>query len=1580
MSGGSTVASSVTRIEALQVQSSTYGATLSLVYGMARVPGNLIWYGGFNAVPNSSPNSGGKGGGAQTQSTSYEYYASVMMGLCEGPITGIQTIWKGSNVFNGGNSNTGIVVAQETYNVAQGGSNYTVTNWANFVNPISVALWNGQSGANQEYWPLAEGVDFTDVGGVYRFPPTSMASIAGGEVIITYSWQSDTITNNGLQQLGMTAFTGAIGQEPWTTLTTSFSNQALGYSGVAYVAAGNYDLGTGAQVDNHTFEVIGRMAYSVGANLPDANPKDITFDVLTNDRYGAACPSSMFGDLTNWGNYCLASGILLSPSLTTQQTAASFVDMMSQVTNSGPVWSGGKLNFVPYGDANLSGQGLTLGLSYSWTTNNVAEYDLGDDDFVNPQDPIKVTRKQQSDCYNSVKIEYLERNNSYNVQIMEAKDQASIDQYGLREMSAISCHWICDAQVAQIVAQLILQRSIYVRNTYTFKLPWTFAFLDPMDLVTLNDSALGFTQLPVRITQISEDKDGVLEFEAEDFTLGAASMIAYPRQGASGFQPNYNVDPGNALAPVIFEMPGSLTTTGLEMGIATAGNSPNWGGADVWASYDGNTYVFLGRIIGGSRYGTLLAPMSSGWADVHINSGQLLGSTGNGPLGTLCYVGGASQEFFAYETATLTGNGTYRLNSLARGAYETEVVVHNANDPFVRVDDSIAVSSALDKSLIGQTVYVKLCSFNVYGAALQSLADVEPYDYVVTGVFVNSKPGINSYFQETPPTSPSIGDLWTIPSTGETYRWNGTSWDLQGTVGANASTFTGTIGLTNLLQYSSFRDSTAANGVADGWVIVDNEGGNNPVTPTWNVAAGLYDGGAQTITWNNPNKTFKGLRSDANVGGVSGGWIPNANYVVSGFAKVGISNVGDEITLMFDVPPLSVEWAAEPAMYQSWLRFAARVSWGSSVPPNGQITVATSNMHLTGGGSVTFTSLQVTQGDVLTEFSESAADIRRAAQDAQNSADSAANMAQIALDGIGATVSDNLIVPSEKRALVIDYNAAIDEQIGIDNEAISFGVDHSTYDAAIVALTNYLATCNSPTLWSDTSGSTVVVGTTFLAQWTNYYTTRQTLLNAISTAAKALANAAQSSANTALTAANSAAYNAAQANISAQYASDTANAASANANSALAAIGVAASDNTLVPSEKRAIIVDYNSIINEQPGYDQTAIVYGLTSDQSNYDNAVANLTSYLGTLTTPTAWNNISGSTTIVGATFVQKFSQVYATRQTLLNDAANIAHIISTNANAAANSANAIANAANAVAAQAFANAAAAGANAATAIAQLGAIASDNVLTPQEKQPVINDYNVVIKEVSGILTQAYSYGLDTGGPGPYTDYLNAYTNLTNYMSSLLPGWTDLTVNTNIDGPTFDTYWQTYYTTRQTLLLAIAAIAGTRAAWANVSNVVVTTPQIGANQVSMAVNATGLVGANLSLGNVGSWDTGTQTITTFTSTGKSTKLLMTVRGAAVVGGASNAKYCQLTAYVFVDGVAVYGLTQNFEFYQTVSGPLAATWVFPALSRTILSAGSRTIQARVLATYFAADGSNANPGGFTTVYNYADMIIEEIKV
>ena len=634
----STISTSEQRILSLQVQQSSQGLTLPVVYGRARVAGNLVWYGDFTTYEHkTTTRQGGKGGGGVKQEdVKYTYEAAVMMALCEGEIKGVTRIWRDKEKFS---------------------------------SPASLRLTLYKGGEEQPVWPH-------------------------------------------LQQV-------------------KHAVQAISYSGTAYLCSPNYELTKSAQIYSHNFEVDGKLGYST--SIVDANPRDIIRDLLTNQKYGCGFPVENLGDTDVYGTYCRAAGIFLSPVYSEQQEAQRNIAELLEQTNSAAVFSQGRLKIVPYGDSGLSGNGAT------YIPNLTPLYDLSDDDFIvsGAEDPVRVERKTNADAYNQVQIEYLDRANDYNIAVAEAKDQANIEQYGIRPKDAVKMHGICDAKVARQVAQLLLQRALYVRNEYEFKLGWKYCLLEPMDLVTLTDGGLGLDKTPVRITEIEEDEDGVLNVKAEDFPFGTASATEYPTQPSLGYSADYNVSPGNAHAPVMFEAPLQLTGGEPEIWLATAGGDM-WGGAEVWISTNGDSYTRIGAVSGKARYGSLTAALPAGAVfdrantlGVEIGAGQLTGGTeqDSRDLLTLCYADG---EFLAYETAELKGVGRYVLGNLTRGAYGSNIDRHEAGRPFVRVDESL-FKYPVPRDWIGRTVWVKLVSHNVFGSGAQDLAEVPAYSYRIIG-------------------------------------------------------------------------------------------------------------------------------------------------------------------------------------------------------------------------------------------------------------------------------------------------------------------------------------------------------------------------------------------------------------------------------------------------------------------------------------------------------------------------------------------------------------------------------------------------------------------------------------------------------------------------------------------------------------------------------------------------------------------------------------------------------------------------------------------------------------------------------
>ena len=531
---------------------------------------------------------------------------------------------------------------------------------------------------------------------------------------------------NGIQikpidQLGFELFDGDY-NPVWGYLVSKHPNQALHYPYLGYVACANYELGGSAVLSNHNFEVISDITFSESNH--DANPADVIKDYVTNPRYGAA-PGLHMADLTEFRDYCTATGLFISPVFTEQRPAHETIAEIVEAVNCAVVPSPEGLKIRSFGDSAVTGNGST------YIPNLTPVYHLTDEDFIGKEEPVRVRRSRDTDAFNHVQIEYANRFNQYNVETVEAKDQANIEMFGLRTQDPVKYDFFCEPKIARHAAQLLLQRRLYVRNEYEFQLGWKYCLLEPMDIVTITDESLGLDQFPVRITRVEEDEDGLLTITAEELAVGSRSAVEYDLQSSNGYQGG-NEEPGNVNAPVIFEPPLDLTGGKNQLWIAASGGL-NWGGCTVWVSLDNETYEAIGTIYGSARYGTLVSAINASVSSMQVQlntSSQLFSGTLEEAQvdATLCRVG---EEFFSYVNANLDDSGLYTLSGALRGRYG-QAIAHNPSEPFVRIDRAI-FEYDFNPNMIGKQIYLKFTSFNGLEQKEETLDEVAAYDYTVTG-------------------------------------------------------------------------------------------------------------------------------------------------------------------------------------------------------------------------------------------------------------------------------------------------------------------------------------------------------------------------------------------------------------------------------------------------------------------------------------------------------------------------------------------------------------------------------------------------------------------------------------------------------------------------------------------------------------------------------------------------------------------------------------------------------------------------------------------------------------------------------
>lgn len=646
----------------LRIQTAVAGTARQILYGMQRVTGNLVWYGDFYSSSGGAGKGGSKGGGGGGKggkgggSSTTNYFASVVIGFCEGPASFTGNLW------------------------------------------------------------------------------------------------SDQGTLGNLGTLNLSGQPGSYSQGIWATGAGN-----IAYRGLCYAGAFPMPLGQSPTLPAFTVEIIGATDNPLGTH--DAAPDFVLTDFLTNIHYGDVFPSAMIGSLTNYRNFCLAYGLVVSPALASQGAGNQFLTDLMTGTCSEVVWSGGLLTVVPYGDTALTANG------YTFTPPSAPLYSLTDDDFKAPQgsnpnsvasssssDPVQCTRRRPSDANNQVALEYLDRvNSSYNPAIVTVQDAAAVNTFGLRVKPTSTLHMFTLVGPAITSAQFQLGREA-VRNTYTFTVGQEYVLLDPMDVIAITDPALGLNAQWVRITEITEQQDSSLVMTAEDYLGGTHHAARYASQASSGFTHNANADPGTALSVVIWE-PTYELASGLAVWIAVTGGA-DWAGCAVYISTDNTSYTLAGTLSGQSLAGTLAAALPSITAATTgptidttdtlsvtmAGAGQLLSGSANDMLvgNTTCFVDG---EYIAYETTTLGTGTAYAVTTLNRGLQGSRIAAHGAGTPFVRLLPGTIFELAVTADRIGQVLYVKVVGFNPYGGnGPQTVATSAVYSHTVTGLALAEPP------------------------------------------------------------------------------------------------------------------------------------------------------------------------------------------------------------------------------------------------------------------------------------------------------------------------------------------------------------------------------------------------------------------------------------------------------------------------------------------------------------------------------------------------------------------------------------------------------------------------------------------------------------------------------------------------------------------------------------------------------------------------------------------------------------------------------------------------------------------------
>jgi hypothetical protein len=609
-------------------------------------------------------------------------------------------------------------------------------------------------------------------------------------------------------------FNGTPTQAPWDYVVDNFPADARPYKSVSYYGIANAQLDASATVPQFNLVPAGilratsplnnsTIAITTGQYYPngdpvsfigdinigdaDADPAQVIYDFLTNATYGATFPQEFIDTTTLFttdngynpavgdgalSTYCQAVGLAWSTVINNAESAANIIDRWCKNLNVAPVWNGALLSFVPYWDAPASGNpGYDPGNPFGIRLKYFSPYTLPVvaitlDHILQSEgkgeDPIVFLRKDPLEVYNTVRVDFKDRNNFFNDNTVEAKDEAHVELYGPRiDNIGLANEFTLDAY-ANIAATMILRRNIAIMRNFTWKMGPLWGWLDPMMIVSIPDPTNYANTILVRIQSIEDDEDENITITAEEFYDGPQSPTTFPTSATSA--PNQgatNIPPSEAYPPVIFAPTAEmLTALGIAVPTVFLGTSggantgyqgaldPNWGGAYVWVSLDDVTYQQIGQQNQPSTIGTLIQPLPGyGGANpdmtdtVYVDLNECNGTlpsvsnavaAAGGSVFVLQDVSGF--ELLSYTTATLVGPYTYALTGLYRGLYGTFPRLFGAGSRFLACGSTANFfQTILPPGYVGLPFYIKLQSFNRMRTFFEELSEATAYTYVATG-------------------------------------------------------------------------------------------------------------------------------------------------------------------------------------------------------------------------------------------------------------------------------------------------------------------------------------------------------------------------------------------------------------------------------------------------------------------------------------------------------------------------------------------------------------------------------------------------------------------------------------------------------------------------------------------------------------------------------------------------------------------------------------------------------------------------------------------------------------------------------
>ena len=567
------------------------------------------------------------------------------------------------------------------------------------------------------------------------------------------------LNGSGAEGAGLALAVGDSDQ-PTAYMESRHPDIAVGYKDMAYLYGKIYLGMNSASMPSYSVEVLGKLRDS--GDGKDANPADIIIDLLTYVGLADYVDAESFD---NYRKYCEQADLLVSTPGTAFEAQKKCQEVISELltlTNSYMFWSVDCFKIVPRDDRQRG----------TWQPDRQVIYALSEDDFiVSNGATVTFSRKDSSERYNRFGVTFTNRENNYESETVFYENAEDIIAHGVKASSSADASWFHSKERAVKYAEMLARINANESTKYTFRLDWSFGRLEPGDIVTLTDEAVGLYQQPCMIESITEDAKGYLNVTAISRAKGIYKAPLYDVHENDYNNVNFNLDPHDTAAPIFIAPPKDLITSsrGLELWIALHGTHPNWGGCGVYASDKDGDYSALPSQTRSSTFGYTLTAMDETSDEVTVFATNpvmielLSGSVWDADNdNTSVWIGG---EFVSYEKAEVIDINTFKLTGVLRGRFKTDAVPHPEGTTAALCDGDL-YALEVPRHYANRLIFFKFPAFNIFQRNMQSLDNLQYYTAMAVG---DVKPPRNVEVLDTELLANGTRRFWWKYDYGKTY-------------------------------------------------------------------------------------------------------------------------------------------------------------------------------------------------------------------------------------------------------------------------------------------------------------------------------------------------------------------------------------------------------------------------------------------------------------------------------------------------------------------------------------------------------------------------------------------------------------------------------------------------------------------------------------------------------------------------------------------------------------------------------------------------------------------------------------------